>query len=317
MIHNTLKPYIAVGTETRKTFEETVDDFYNDFDSHLYIRGQAGVGKTWYVTNSKPKNIELCHIEGNISRWLFVKKIATFLHMCGWPANTKDILDMSAEDRAELSFVKKLPNVVIYVDDCATMFEKEFCDTMKIMLEREISDKMVYNISLGGQYKQSESFERDAMDNFKVDYVPGFTVPFYGKVKFIFTMNRALSSDIDIAEYKRTQGKKASLKILNEMEDKYAIFSRLEYKDLYMKKEEYWGWIADLVLNNDLLKGATKQDKEEMLMWTYDNWDNLREKSVRMVKQKLWKDLEKSKTRPTHDYKSRWYSLVDNNSRVA
>jgi hypothetical protein len=77
-----------------------------------------------------------------------------------------------------------------------------------------------------------------------------------------------------------------------------------------MAKNEYWGWIADLVLNHNILPNATQNDKEEMLEFLHEHWENLKDKSVRMVKQKLWKDLEKSKHRPGHDYKGRWKQLI-------
>ncbi len=295
-----LTPYISVGSQTRSTFEEIIEDFYDDFDTHLYIRGQAGVGKTFTVLREAQKrNVLLCHFEGNITRWAMMKKIAVYLHHAGWPAAEQvEGTDFDAED---------LPQVVIYCDDVSSLFEKDFVDTMKIALEEESSDKLVYGSSLGAQYKQAEPFERAAIDHFRTPTESGFTMKFYGRVKFIFTMNHALANDIEVEEAKKS---KKSLKIINDLEDRYALFSRMKYQDLHMNKNEYWGWIADLVINHNILPNATQTDKEEMLVWLYDNWEKLKDKSVRMVKQKLWKDMEKAKNRPGHDYKSRWYQLV-------
>ena len=299
-IANTIKPYIAVGHQKRINFEDIVDDFFVDFDTHLYIRGQAGVGKTFTVTaKANQHNAILCHIEGNITRWLFMKKLAVYLYNAGWPsADMVEGRDFEAED---------LPKVVVYIDDCPAIFNGDFIDTMKIALEKDQSDKLVYNSSLGAQYKQSEVFEKEAIDHFRKSLEPGFSVPFYDRVKFIFTMNHALATELDVSEAKKSS---KSMKIQNDLEDRYAIFSRLDYQDLYMDKNEYWGWIADLVLNTGMLPTATQNDKEEMLAWLYDNWASLKDKSVRMVKQKLWKDLYKAKNRPNHDYRSRWQSLV-------
>lgn len=295
-----LIPYIAVGAQTRQTFQDIVSDFYDDFDTHLYLRGQAGVGKTREVTlQAQQRNILLCHFEGNVTRWAMMKKIAVYLYNAGWPSADKiEGIDFDAED---------LPKVVVYCDDVATLFEKDFIDTMKIALEEESSDKLVYGSSLGGQYKSAEPFEREAIDHFRTLTDPGFTMRFYGRVKFIFTMNHALATDLDVEQAKKTN---KSLKMINDLEDRYALFSRIKYQDLYMSKNEYWGWIADLVINHNILPTATDTDKAELLVWLYDNWEKLKDKSVRMVKQKLWKDMEKAKNRPTHDYKSRWYQLV-------
>lgn len=296
-----LIPYISVGSQTRSTFEEIIEDFYDDFDTHLYIRGQAGVGKTFTVLREAQKrNILYCHFEGNVTRWAMMKKIAVYLYNAGWPPGDVN-LDSDDFD------VESLPKVVIYCDDVSTLFEKDFVDTMKIALEEESSDKLVYGSSLGAQYKQAEPFERTAIDHFRTPTEPGFTMKFYGRVKFIFTMNHALANDIEVEEAKKS---KKSLKIINDLEDRYALFSRMKYQDLHMSKNEYWGWIADLVINHNILPNASQADKEEMLVWLYDNWEKLKDKSVRMVKQKLWKDMEKAKSRPTHDYKSRWYQLV-------
>jgi hypothetical protein len=299
-ISTNLIPYISVGQNKRTEFEQIITDFFDDFDTHLYIRGQAGVGKTYTVMReADQRNIVLCHFEGNVSRWAFMKKLACTLNAAGWPANDTNPKDwVNPED---------LPKVVVYCDDLQTLFDPDFVDTMKIALEQEMSDKLVYGASLGAQYKQAEPFERAAIDNFRVDGEPGFKIPFYGRVKFIFTMNHALATDIDVTEAKKA---KKSLKMINELEVRYAIFSRLTYQDQYMAKNEYWGWIADLVLNHNILPTATQSDKEEMLDFLHEHWENLKDKSVRMVKQKLWKDMEKAKHRPNHDYKGRWKQLI-------
>lgn len=303
-----ITPYISVGKQTRKTFQNIVEDFYDDFDTHLWIRGQAGVGKTFTVLNEADKrNTILLHVEGNITPWLFTKKVATYLYNAGWPGHDMDVTD---------EHIELLPNIVVYIDDAPSIFEGDFVDIMKIALEQDMSDKLVYNKSLGGQFKQAEKWEQEAITHFRKDMEPGFTIPFFGKVKFIFTMNHKLVTDIDIKRFKANT-KNPSLKVQNSMEDRYALFSRVTYSDLYMNKEEYWGWIADLLLNENILTDATNEDIEEILSWVWDNWDNLKEKSVRMVKQKLWKDLNKSKSREGFDYKSRWMTLVERNIEFA
>ena len=299
-LDKTLIPYITVGQNKRTEFEQIIDDFFDDFDTHLYIRGQAGVGKTHTVTHkADTRNIVLCHFEGNVSRWAFMKKLACTLHAAGWPAN-----DTNPKDWID---PENLPKVVVYCDDLQTLFDPDFVDTMKIALDLDQADKLVYGASLGAQYKQAEPFERAAIDNFRVDGEPGFKIPFYGRVKFIFTMNHALATALDVEEAKKA---KKSMKIINELEDRYAIFSRLTYQDQFMAKNEYWGWIADLVINHNIFPNATQDDRVEMLSFLHEHWENLKDKSVRMVKQKLWKDMEKAKHRPGHDYKGRWKQLI-------
>jgi hypothetical protein len=79
-----------------------------------------------------------------------------------------------------------------------------------------------------------------------------------------------------------------------------------------MDKKTYWGWICDVVWHNPttMCVGATEDQRYEMMTWLWDKWEALQEKSVRVVKQKLWKDLNKAKSRPDFDYKGRWENLI-------
>jgi hypothetical protein len=304
-----LKTYIPVGNSIRNLVEQVVDDFFVDFDTHVYLRGQPGVGKTFIVAKySKKHNTILIQVDGNITKWAFTKLLCVYLDNAGWPSSDTTLTQKQ---------IDALPNVAVFMDDCPNALDGDFIDTMKIALDTDEKDYWPYNVSLGGQYKQAEKFERDAMDKFRVQGQPGLTIPFYNKVKFIFTMNHALVSEKQVEAYKKSfevQKKQPPVKILANMQHKAALDSRVEYHDLQMTKNEYWGWIADLLLNEKIIKGASKKDCEEMLQFLYDNWSNLRDKSVRMVKNKLWKHLQKSKYRKGYDYKARWYTLCEKNS---
>lgn len=300
MINPSLLPYIPVGKSKRILTQNIIEDFFDDFDSHIYLRGQPGVGKTHMVSVAAAvRNVVLMQVDGNITKWAFTKMLSVYLANAGWP---------NSNHKPTKKEIDALPNVAVFMDDCPNALDGDFIDTMKIALDHGEKDYWPYNVSLGGQYKQAEPFEQDAMDHFRIDGQPGLTIPFYGKVKFIFTMNHALCSEKDVEEFKK-QNKKASMKVIAAMDHKAALDSRVDYHDLHMTKEEYWGWIADLLLNEKILPKATKKDCEEMLQFLYDNWSTLRDKSVRMVKNKLWKNLEKSKHRKGFDYKARWYAL--------
>ena len=303
-INANLKPYIPVGNSKRILTQNIIEDFFDDFDSHVYLRGQPGVGKTYIVTHTaENKNVVLLQVDGNITKWAFTKLLSVYLYNAGWP---------SLDDDFDQSVIDALPNVAVFMDDCPNALDGDFIDTMKIALDTNEKDYWPYNVSLGSQYKQAEVFEQEAMDNFRKEGEVGLTLPFHNKVKFIFTMNHALCSEKQAEAYKDANPK-ASMKILATMQHKAALDSRVDYHDLHMTKEEYWGWIADLLLNEKILPKATKADCEEMLQFLFDNWSTLRDKSVRMVKNKLWRHKEKSKYRKGFDYKSRWYALCERN----
>ena len=302
MLRPELAVNIPVGQIQRQKFETIIEDFYDDFDFHLYLRGQPGVGKTRYVKLVADRdNIILLHLEGNVTRWLFNKKLAVYLKNAGWPsANAIPGVDFDPED---------LPKVVVAFDDVPTIFDPEFIKDLIIGLEEEVSDKIKYQTSLGGQYKQAEPYEREAIDHFRKDGEPGFEMNFYGRVKFIFMMNHALADEADTEAYKK-HNKMPSRNVLARLESEAALHTRLQYNDIHLSKDKYWGWIADLVYNTSIVDGATIDDKDEMMTWLWDKWEALQEKSVRVVKQKLWKDLNKAKSRPDFDYKGRWENLI-------
>ena len=302
MLRQELAVNIPVGQIQRQKFETIIEDFYDDFDFHLYLRGQPGVGKTRYVKLVADRdNIILLHLEGNVTRWLFNKKLAVYLKNAGWPsANAIPGVDFDPED---------LPKVVVAFDDVPTIFDPDFIKDLIIGLEEEVSDKIKYQTSLGGQYKQAEPYEREAIDHFRKDGEPGFEMNFYGRVKFIFMMNHALADEADTEAYKK-HNKMPSRNVLARLESEAALHTRLQYNDIHLSKDKYWGWIADLVYNTSIVDGATIDDKDEMMTWLWDKWEALQEKSVRVVKQKLWKDLNKAKSRPDFDYKGRWENLI-------
>jgi len=298
-------PYVPVGRQLRETFNEHVTIFMEDFDSHLYVCSEPGLGKTKTIKEmAQVNNILMCHFEGNVTRWLFFKKLAVFLHKIGWPG----VDQIPGEDFDP----KELPRVVVYCDDSNSMLTPDFIDVLKIAFEEKQSDKLVYGASLGAQYKQSEKFEQEAINHFRKKDEVGFVIPFYGQVKFIFTMNHKLA---DIQDVERCKAKNSSLKQQNSIMDLAALSSRLSYKELSLTKNEAWGWIADLVINEDMLKGdngesATDEEKSEILTWLYDNWDNLSDRSVRMVDQKMWKEMRRARRRPGFNYRNQWYQLV-------
>lgn len=299
-IPSSIVPYIELGKLKRKSFINRVDEFFDDFDAHVYIRGQAGIGKTHAVTEAaKARDIVVCSISGKISAWLLVKKIAVACHLAGWPGVDEDP-ELWAQENPDA-------RVIVYVDDCKTLFKDEMIDVLKIALENRSSDRIVYGASLGAQLKQAAPHEQAAIAHFIREDESGFEIPFHNRVKFIFTMNRELCNLQDV-----TRARKAdkSMTAIGNLEDRYAIFSRLDYEDLYLDKNEYWGWIADLVLNENILESATVDQCEEILMFCYYNWDKLADMSVRSVVNKLWLPLSKFAKDPEYNYLDKWQKLV-------
>ena len=295
-----LHPYLLVGKDKRQEFEEVITEFFTDGDSHYYIKGRAGLGKTYTVMTQAEKNNALyIPFPGKQSIWGFTKRLAVSLHALGWPSYNNDRPN-----------IKKLPLVCVHIDDCPQLFDEDFVNMLKIALDEKQYDYLDYSMSLSGQYNQCEPHEKIAIDHFKEETRSGFRIPFYEKVKFIFTMNHALNDTKDLEIYQKTTGIKASKTIVKNMEDRAALFSRVQYWDFSTNKEETWGWLADLIINANLCQGAKPVHHVEMLQWIWDKWPRLREASARSVVSKMWKLKSKSLRKKDKKYLARWDQLV-------
>jgi hypothetical protein len=276
----------VMGENYRDLFVQSVDAFYKRMNHHLYIAGQPGVGKTYTVeqiAKNYPK-IYLLTLKGKMSMWAFVKTLAVNLYK-----------------------LPKQMKLAVYIDDMNQIFKSnnEFLDTFKIAMDKVSGDCIEYNTSLGAQYNACEDFEKEAIDHFK-ELDPdrtGFVIPFDGRVKFIFTMNTPLPGKQEMD--KLETGSDKWIKLNNRA----AIRSRVTYEDLVMDKNTYWGWICDVVWNNSttMCLGATEDQRYEMMMWLWDNWNVASETSLRFVEEKMWDIMQNHPAKSA--YRTRWEKL--------
>lgn len=278
--------YHLQGKEYRDLFEEAVVDFFDRMKHHVYIAGQPGVGKTWFVeeTAKKYPNIDFVPVKQSMTPWAFAKMVA----VCRW--------------KGEMTGRK----TVFYIDDFNAIFKanSEFLDMFKNAMDKKSGDRLEYNRSLGAQYDQADDIEKQAIDYFKAmdPDRTGFVIPFKGNLKFIFTMNTPLPGATELA--KHPVGSDRWIKLNNRS----AIRSRVNYEDLVMTKEVYWGWIAEVLWTAPAMcVGATPDQRFEMLNWLWDNWDSVSEHSLRFIEEKLWDIMERYPQR--HAYLTRWEKL--------
>jgi hypothetical protein len=270
------------GKNYRDLYVEKVTDFFEDRDHNLYIAGQPGVGKTHTVdriANLHP-DLVLLKINGAMKPWAFIKMMASAKYR---------LLDNQF--------------LVVYTDDKNDMFKpnSEFLDLFKIAMDKS-KDCIEYNTSLGAQLVNAEDFEKEAIEYFKSlnPNRTGFIIPFDKRVKFAFTMNTPLPDKNALAA-SGAVGSEAWIKANN----RHAIYGRVEYEDLIMDPDTYWGWIADVVWNDpSMCEGATLEQRFEMLYWLRSHWATAVETNLRFVEDKLWKTMKKHPARP--DYTRRW-----------
>lgn len=272
--------FLIKGQDYRQLFLSAVNEFFDDQDHHLYIPGQPGVGKSYTVEEvAKTKNTKMVQFKGDMKPWAFVKTMAVAVYLL----QPKEFL-------------------AVYIDDMNQLFSPSsgFLDLFKIAMDKNAGDRIEYNTSLGAQVSQAEELEQEAIEHWKNQNPDrtGFIIPFDGRVKFIFTQNTPLATQQDLNQHKNGSPKYIQLN------NRLAIYSRVTYEDLIMDQETYWGWIADVVWHTDLCRGATEDQKAEMLHWLWDNWNQSKETSVRFVEDKLWRYMAKYPNK--RDYRARW-----------
>ena len=278
--------YHLMGKEYRDLFVEAVEDYFSRLKHHCYIAGQPGVGKTYTVEEVSKKfpNVYLLPLKGNMTVWAFTKVIAVTLYQL---RNTK-------------------MKVAVYVDDMNHIFKanSNFLDLFKIAMDKASGDCIEYNVSLGAQYEACEPIEKEAIDYWREQDPTrvGFRIPFNGNVKFIFTMNTPLPGAQELAKHK--VGTDPWIKLNNRS----AIRSRVKYEDLVMTKEVHWGWMADVLWHAPkMCAGSTDDQKFEMLMWMWDNWETVSEHSLRFIEEQMWDIMQQFPKRP--QYLARWEKL--------
>jgi len=278
--------YHLQGKAHRDLFVEAVKEFFTRFKHHVYIAGQPGVGKTYTVEEiaAQHPDIIFVPIKQSMSPWAFVKMVAVACH-------AGEMTDK---------------NVAFYIDDFNAIFKanSEFLDMFKNAMDKRSGDRLEYNKSLGAQLDQADDIEKQAIEHYRnMDPTrTGFVIPFRGRVKFIFTMNTPLPGAQELAKHK--VGSDSWIKVNNRS----AIRSRVKYEDLVMSKEVYWGWIADVLWHEpNIAVGSTPEQKFEMLMWLWDNWNTASEHSLRFIEEQLW-DIMEQYPKPSQ-YRPRWEKL--------
>jgi len=226
---------------------------------HYYIYSVPGLGKTHTIKSSlessdKPHFV----ISGSISPWAFGTQLA-FINY-----NTP-----------------KDQEVVVVVDDCDGIFgDNQSINTMKNILEGYKTYHYQKDVSKNLGHLPPDM--RTAVEKHMSTDFMGFKVPTHNMV-FIFTSNEKLPTDDEVNSIKNKGTKNYQRKMhLN------AIRSRCQTKDFDLSPMVQWGWCVDVVLNEDLgLQDIPMSVVEEVFDFTYENWSNLKTKSIRTFQMML------------------------------
>lgn len=247
LFNEELLGYIKDGELQRKRLSLLGNEVCNltpdDQFPHLYLFGNAGIGKTHVIKDGMKLNkIDHNMVTGNLSMFKFGVRLAVINYQT--PKN-------------QIRYV--------VIDDCNEILKnEENLNIVKNMLSDEKSYS--YQKSLQNLINSLDTLEQKALSHHSKPG-GGFVVPL-NKFVFIFTSNSKLPGDDEI----RTQKDRH----LN------AIRSRVIYKDLTMKPTTLWGYITDVILNSTAIpKEVPTEVKEELCLFMFERWSDLTERSVR------------------------------------
>lgn len=218
---------------------------------HYYIYGPSGIGKT-YLSEKAVNDSGVVHhtISGNVS-------------MMALGVNLAVIKYMNPDKR-----------VVIIIDDCDEILK----DTSNINQMKGILDKNQYSYNKRfhiNSVGEEGTLEHDAVLECMQDGRQGFTVD-TSNFTFIITSNIKLSYDDSWEE--GDDSKRAA-----RMRHLAAIRNRCETKDFDLPKDEKWGNLAYVTLEDGACKKCDEQQKIFILDYIWNNWDNMTETSIRTV----------------------------------
>lgn len=261
------KHFIAEGKTKQDMLRARMDDafFNNPFNDDYIISSQPGLGKSYEMMLRK-NNAEVLLVEGSSSMAFLTIQIATSVFMAGGQ------------------------HLTIVLDDCDTLFEDNNLNTAKKMFEAG-TPALQYNKMAKSLKSFCSDFQWEAIDSFTTETDAGFTIPL-DNVTFIILTNRhlATANEADAAE----DGSKKHTRFT----DQYAIRRRTSYEEIDMNREDLWGYIANVVINEQICEGVmpdiVSDQKNQILTWLFANWDKVTERNLSLT-EKMTKDMVRFK----------------------
>jgi hypothetical protein len=236
-----------------KVVERAISSSQDAAYPHTYIYSPPGLGKTHSVNKYlKDSNITHFELSGAISMFAFGVSLAT------------------------IRFNYPTEKIIISVDDCDGIFKsEENLNIMKNVLSgfRSFS----YQKSIQGLLGNLTNMQEAAIEHFSNDNQLGFQVPCENFI-FIFTSNFKLPTDDEVRSAREKGGNKNTRKVhLN------AIRSRCKTMDFDLDQETHFGWLCDVLLNENIQPEISNDQKHEILNWIIVNWFEMTERSIRTL----------------------------------
>ena len=184
--------------------------------------------------------------------------------------------------------------MIISVDDCDGILKnEENCNIMKNVLGG--FRHFAYEKNLSSTISTLSELQQEAVEAHQDPTRMGFVVP-TNRFKFIFTSNFPLPTADEVKNLREKGGAKNMLQV-----HRNAIRDRVKYSDIHLSWSEQWGLVTDVLINQINLKQVTPEIKQDIINWTWTNWEKMTERSIRTVEKMLDTVLESP-----FDYKDCW-----------
>ena len=239
------------------------------------IAGDSGVGKSFNILKTlRDMGIPFIELTGNISLFGLMGNLM-LLH----------------------AHKPKGERVVVFLDDVDFMFEPKNINMLKHMTATQMADrKFEYTVRVSPK-SFTETQQAVLPQYLKENGEHGLEIP-CDEFIFVFASNHILAQEPDVAKMSESRKRKAQHEL--------AIRGRFNPYDFKLNKEEKWGWLYDVTFNDDALHMLDNDDdKAYLLDWMWNNWDLMKETSVRTVQKmgyEITEDLENYKDNWEFDY---------------
>jgi hypothetical protein len=221
---------------------------------HYYIYSKPGLGKTHTITEAlNDSKHYVYHMSAAESMFIFGIHLA--------------VLNYN---------VPKSQTIMVVLDDAENLLgTTENINIFKNMLDGSRSYK--YSKKLDSILSSMPDEIQEAVSAHTKSNEIGFTVP-TSRFCFVFTSN------IKLPEYADLNRRMSAAKTTRTMH-LLAIRDRVRPVEFDLNEMEIWGWIADTVLTEKVCSETPEEVVLEALNFTYENWDSLKTKSIRLIQQ--------------------------------
>lgn len=193
--------------------------------------------------------------------------------------------------------------LLIFIDDCEFLFtDNEIMNVFKVMIGKQQTATWSNNAALEGIKKLPQPMQKSILKH-RLKTSEGFEFS-TKNVHFIIASNIKFPTEDEAA----TKREKNPGPTAERMVSKAAIGDRMNtYHIDFQSWQEQWGFVANEILENPNFANGefhfTNEEREQMVKFTWDNFNNLKSKSFR-----CYEGLAQDMLRYPDNYLDKWNS---------